>query len=120
MPTESQPTFIHLRTHTAYSLSEGALQIKKLAELARHGIEVGLDVQVGRPAHEDGGEAPPVHRESCMTNRVDAPVKAMQASICRGTRHGGGMLLRVDVATGEFKVICERDGDRLRRHEFRA
>ncbi|MGL4296121.1 MAG: DNA polymerase III subunit alpha, partial [Aestuariivirga sp.] len=28
-------SFIHLRTHTAYSLSEGALQIKKLAELAK-------------------------------------------------------------------------------------
>ena len=28
-------TFIHLRTHSAYSLSEGALQIKKLAALAR-------------------------------------------------------------------------------------
>ncbi|MCB1381226.1 MAG: PHP domain-containing protein, partial [Alphaproteobacteria bacterium] len=28
-------TFIHLRTHTAYSLSEGALQVKKLAGLAR-------------------------------------------------------------------------------------
>ncbi|MFO1122938.1 MAG: DNA polymerase III subunit alpha [Hyphomicrobiales bacterium] len=42
---ESSPnpgvSFIHLRTHTAYSLSEGALQIKKLAELAR---------QAGMPA----------------------------------------------------------------------
>ena len=28
-------SFVHLRTHTAYSLSEGALQIKKLAELAK-------------------------------------------------------------------------------------
>ncbi len=28
-------TFIHLRTHSAYSLSEGALQIKALAELAK-------------------------------------------------------------------------------------
>ncbi|MFO0004574.1 MAG: PHP domain-containing protein, partial [bacterium] len=29
------PLFIHLRTHTAYSLSEGALQIKALAALAK-------------------------------------------------------------------------------------
>jgi DNA polymerase-3 subunit alpha len=29
------PLFVHLRTHTAYSLSEGALQIKALAALAR-------------------------------------------------------------------------------------
>ena len=28
-------SFVHLRTHTAYSLSEGALQIKELAELAK-------------------------------------------------------------------------------------
>ena len=28
---ESHPVFVHLRTHTAYSLSEGALQIKALA-----------------------------------------------------------------------------------------
>ena len=28
-------TFIHLRTHSAYSLSEGALPIKQLAELAK-------------------------------------------------------------------------------------
>jgi DNA polymerase III subunit alpha len=31
----AQPTFIHLRIHSAYSLSEGALQIKKLASLAK-------------------------------------------------------------------------------------
>ena len=29
------PVFVHLRTHTAYSLSEGALQIKALAALAK-------------------------------------------------------------------------------------
>ncbi len=29
------PVFVHLRTHTAYSLSEGALQIKALAVLAK-------------------------------------------------------------------------------------
>ena len=28
-------TFIHLRTHSAYSLSEGALPVKQLAELAK-------------------------------------------------------------------------------------
>ena len=32
---ESHPVFVHLRTHTAYSLSEGALQIKALAGLAK-------------------------------------------------------------------------------------
>jgi DNA polymerase-3 subunit alpha len=32
---ESSPFFVHLRTHTAYSLSEGALQIKALAILAK-------------------------------------------------------------------------------------
>ncbi len=31
----AQPTFIHLRVHSAFSLSEGALQIKKLAALAK-------------------------------------------------------------------------------------
>ena len=31
----SRVTFVHLRTHTAYSLSEGALQIKTLAGLAK-------------------------------------------------------------------------------------
>jgi len=31
----SAVTFIHLRTHSAYSLSEGALQIKQMAELAK-------------------------------------------------------------------------------------
>jgi len=31
----SQPTFIHLRLHSAYSLSEGALQLKKLVALAK-------------------------------------------------------------------------------------
>lgn len=30
-----QPTFIHLRVHSAFSLSEGALQIKKLASLCK-------------------------------------------------------------------------------------
>ncbi len=34
-PDSISPTFIHLRTHSAYSLSEGALQIKALAELTR-------------------------------------------------------------------------------------
>ena len=29
------PIFIHLRVHTAYSLSEGALPIKKLAGMAK-------------------------------------------------------------------------------------
>ena len=33
--SESRPIFVHLRTHTAYSLSEGALQIKALAGLAK-------------------------------------------------------------------------------------
>ena len=33
--SESQPIFVHLRTHSAYSLSEGALQIKALAGLAK-------------------------------------------------------------------------------------
>ncbi|MFN4144122.1 DNA polymerase III subunit alpha, partial [Aestuariivirga sp.] len=33
--TPQQPIFVHLRTHTAYSLSEGALQIKALAALAK-------------------------------------------------------------------------------------
>lgn len=31
----AEPTFIHLRVHTAYSLSEGALLVKRLAKLAR-------------------------------------------------------------------------------------
>ncbi len=31
----AQPTFIHLRVHSAFSLSEGALQIKKLARLCK-------------------------------------------------------------------------------------
>ena len=35
MPRRSPPIFVHLRTHTAYSLSEGALQIKALAALAK-------------------------------------------------------------------------------------
>src|SRR3954451_7151927 len=30
-----EPLFIHLHTHSAYSLSEGALPIKRLAKLAR-------------------------------------------------------------------------------------
>jgi DNA polymerase-3 subunit alpha len=34
--SDSSPTFIHLRTHSAYSLSEGALPIKQLAELAKN------------------------------------------------------------------------------------
>ena len=33
--SESRPVFVHLRTHTAFSLSEGALQIKALAILAK-------------------------------------------------------------------------------------
>ncbi|MCA3562505.1 MAG: DNA polymerase III subunit alpha [Aestuariivirga sp.] len=33
--SESHPIFVHLRMHTAYSLSEGALQIKALAGLAK-------------------------------------------------------------------------------------
>lgn len=33
--SESPPIFVHLRAHTAYSLSEGALQIKALASLAK-------------------------------------------------------------------------------------
>ena len=37
MPPESSVTFIHLRTHSAYSLSEGALHIKQLAQLAKAG-----------------------------------------------------------------------------------
>ena len=37
--SDSAAKFIHLRTHSAYSLSEGALPIKQLAELARaHGM----------------------------------------------------------------------------------
>jgi DNA polymerase-3 subunit alpha len=35
MARESLPLFIHLRTHTAYSLAEGALKIKGLAAMAR-------------------------------------------------------------------------------------
>src|SRR5262245_4212408 len=37
MPAESKNsvTFIHLRTHSAYSLAEGALHIKQLAALAK-------------------------------------------------------------------------------------
>jgi DNA polymerase-3 subunit alpha len=31
----SQPNFIHLRVHTAFSLSEGALAVKRLADLAK-------------------------------------------------------------------------------------
>ncbi|MEG6509632.1 DNA polymerase III subunit alpha [Methyloligella sp. 2.7D] len=34
MPDSGQPTFIHLRTHSAYSLLEGALKIGKLKDLA--------------------------------------------------------------------------------------
>jgi len=34
-PAPQPPLFVHLRTHTAYSLSEGALQIKALAVLAK-------------------------------------------------------------------------------------
>ena len=34
-PMAESPLFVHLRTHTAYSLSEGALQIKALAGLAK-------------------------------------------------------------------------------------
>ena len=33
--TQFRVTFIHLRTHSAYSLSEGALQIKAMAALAK-------------------------------------------------------------------------------------
>jgi DNA polymerase-3 subunit alpha len=35
MAAESSPLFIHLRTHSAYSLAEGALRIKPMAALAR-------------------------------------------------------------------------------------
>jgi DNA polymerase III subunit alpha len=28
-------SFVHLRAHSAYSLSEGAIKVKKLVELAR-------------------------------------------------------------------------------------
>jgi DNA polymerase-3 subunit alpha len=35
MPRESPPLFIHLRTHSAYSLAEGALRIKQMAAMAR-------------------------------------------------------------------------------------
>jgi len=34
-PMSSEPTFIHLRTHTEYSLLEGALRLKKLPGMAR-------------------------------------------------------------------------------------
>ena len=35
MATESPPLFVHLRAHSAYSLSEGALHIKAMASLAK-------------------------------------------------------------------------------------
>jgi DNA polymerase-3 subunit alpha len=35
MARESPPIFVHLRAHSAYSLSEGALHVKQMAELAK-------------------------------------------------------------------------------------
>jgi DNA polymerase III subunit alpha len=35
MPAASEPGFVHLHVHSAYSLLEGALTIARLAELAK-------------------------------------------------------------------------------------
>jgi DNA polymerase III subunit alpha len=44
MAAKSTPGFIHLRTHTAYSLLEGALPVKGLAKLARKDAQPALAI----------------------------------------------------------------------------
>ena len=48
--SESRPIFVHLRTHTAYSLSEGALQIKALAGLAKDAKMPAVAITARPPA----------------------------------------------------------------------
>jgi DNA polymerase III subunit alpha len=90
------PTFIHLRNHTAYSLSEGALPIKKLVGMAR-------DAKMPALAITDSGNLfGALEFSEAMT------AKAIQPLI--------GLALKVDLTTTPEKANPFQQQTGLKRH----
>jgi DNA polymerase III subunit alpha len=73
----AMPTFIHLRVHSAYSLSEGALQIKKLVDLAK-------DAKMPAVAVTD-------------TNNLFGALEFSEAAVDKGIQPIIGLDLKLDV-----------------------
>jgi DNA polymerase III subunit alpha len=92
----SQPLFIHLRNHTAYSLSEGALPIKKLAGMAK-------DQKMPALAMTD-------------TGNLFGALEFSEAMVEKGVQPIIGLALKVDLAVTAEKVNPFQQQTGLKRH----
>jgi DNA polymerase III subunit alpha len=91
-----QPTFIHLRNHTAYSLSEGALPIKKLAVMAK-------DAKMPALAITDSGN-------------LFGALEYSEALTSKGIQPIIGLALKVDLAVTPEKANPFQQQTGLKRH----
>jgi DNA polymerase III subunit alpha len=92
----SQPLFIHLRNHTAYSLSEGALPIKKLAGMAK-------DAKMPALAITD-------------TGNLFGALEFSEAIAAKGIQPIIGLALKVDLAVTPEKTNPFQQQTGLKRH----
>ncbi|MDA1098692.1 MAG: DNA polymerase III subunit alpha [Proteobacteria bacterium] len=86
----SHADFVHLRVHSAFSLSEGAIHIKDLADLCRHGEMPAVAIT------DTGNLFGALEFSEAMIAAGVQPIIGAAMALCRGDGGSGGAYLEPD------------------------